>query len=158
MRIATWSPLSPKEVLALADQPNLKLVTSPADLCEVLVAALQKFNAALHGAQTPVRDLWDRQKGKDIFRPIDENALSDVITRFLRAELGSSGIFANREVEVTRAPGSARRDNAPTSLSTRFAAAQMASRSIPSPPSSRPRVAGTVNCSRPSKDNCSEIT
>jgi hypothetical protein len=80
-------------------------VTSPADLCEVLVAALQKFNAALHGAQTPVRDLWDRQKSKDIFRPIDENALSDVITRFLRAELGSSGIFANREVEVTRAPG-----------------------------------------------------
>src|SRR6202035_1963880 len=27
MRIATWSPLSPKEVLALADEPNLKLVT-----------------------------------------------------------------------------------------------------------------------------------
>jgi hypothetical protein len=69
------------------------------------VAALQKFNASLHGAQTPVRDLWDRQKGKDIYRPIDENALSDVITRFLRAELGSSGIFANREVEVSRAPG-----------------------------------------------------
>ncbi len=105
MRIATWSPLIPKEVLALVDQPNLKLITSPADLCEVLVAALQKFNTALHGAQTPVRDLWDRQKSKDVFRPIDENALSDVITRFLRAELGSSGIIANREVEVTRAPG-----------------------------------------------------
>ena len=83
MRIATWSPLTPKEVLALADQPNLKLVTSPADFCEVLVAALEKFNASLHGAQTPVRDLWDRQKSKDIYRPIDENALSDVITRFL---------------------------------------------------------------------------
>jgi hypothetical protein len=38
-------------------------------------------------------------------RPIDENALSDVITRFLRTELGSSGIFANREVEIGRAPG-----------------------------------------------------
>ena len=25
MRVATWSPLQPKEVLALADQPNLKL-------------------------------------------------------------------------------------------------------------------------------------
>ena len=105
MRVATWLPLSPKEVLALADKPNLKLVTCPADLCEVLVAALQKFNASLHGAQTPVRDLWDRQKDKNIYRPIDENALSDVITRFLRTELGSYGIFANREVEVTRAPG-----------------------------------------------------
>jgi hypothetical protein len=105
MRIATWSPLSPKEVLALSDKPNLKLVTSPADLCEVLVAALAKFAAALHGAQTPVRDLWDRQGGKDIYRPIDENALSDVITRFLRSELETAGIFANREVEVRRAPG-----------------------------------------------------
>jgi hypothetical protein len=80
-------------------------VTSPADLCEVLVAALEKFNAALHGAQTPVRDLWDRQRGNDIYRPIDESALSDVITRFLRVELGGFGIFANREVEIGRAPG-----------------------------------------------------
>ena len=113
MRIATWSPLNPKEVLALADKPDLKLVTSHVDLSEVLVAALEKFGAALHGAQTPVRDLWDRQKGKDIFRPIDENALSDVITRFLRAEVGSAGIFANREVEISRAPG------APTRLRDR---------------------------------------
>jgi hypothetical protein len=105
MRIASWSPLSSKEVLALADKPNLKLVTSPEDLCDILVAALEKFNTALHGAQTPVRDLWDRQGGRNIYRPIDENALSDVITRFLQAELGGSGIFANREVEIGRAPG-----------------------------------------------------
>jgi hypothetical protein len=105
MRIRTWSPMSSKEVLAITDEPALKLVTSPADLCEILVATLVRFDAALHGAQTPVRDLWDRQKGKDIFRPIDENALSDVITRFLRAELGSSGMFANREVEISRVPG-----------------------------------------------------
>jgi hypothetical protein len=105
MRIATWSPLSPKEVLALADKPTMKLVTNPADLCDVLVAALEKYGAALHGAQTPVRDLWDRQKGKDIFRPIDEPALSDVVTRYLQAEVGAAGIFANREVEVSRAPG-----------------------------------------------------
>jgi hypothetical protein len=105
MRIATWSPLTSTEVLALTDKSNLQLVTSPADLCAVLVAALQRFSAALHSAQTPIRDLWDRQGGKDIFRPIDENALSDVVTRFLRAELGIAGIFANREVEVSRAPG-----------------------------------------------------
>jgi len=105
MRIATWSPLTSKEVLALTDKPDLQLVTSPADLCQILVKALEKFGEALHAAQTPVRDLWDRQGSKDIFRPIDENALSDVIVRFLQAELGSAGIFANREVEVSRAPG-----------------------------------------------------
>ena len=105
MRIATWSPLSPKEVLALADKPNLKLVTSQADLSEVLVSALEKFAGELHGVQTPVRSLWDRQGTKNVFRPVDENALSDVITRFLRAELASAGVFANREVEVSRVPG-----------------------------------------------------
>jgi hypothetical protein len=105
MRIATWQPLTAKEVLALTDKPDLQLVTTPADLCRVLVEILEKYAAALHGAQTPVRDLWDRQGGKDIFRPIDENALSDVITRFLRGALGTAGIFANREVEVSRAPG-----------------------------------------------------
>ncbi|WP_156971161.1 NACHT domain-containing protein [Beijerinckia mobilis] len=105
MRIMTWSPMTPKEVLALTDKPDLQLVTSPSDLCQVLVAALEKYGTALHGAQTPVRDLWDRQDGKDTFRPIDENALSDVITRFLQTELGTAGIFANREVEVSRAPG-----------------------------------------------------
>jgi len=105
MRIATWSPLIPKEVLELTDKPTLKLVTSPSDLHKILVAALEKFAQELHGAQTPVRDLWDRQQGKDIFRPIDEPAISDVIARFLRAELEAAGVFANREVEIGRAPG-----------------------------------------------------
>jgi hypothetical protein len=92
-------------VLALADKPILKLVTSPADLHEILVAALEKFAQALHGAQTPVMDLWDRQQSKDIFRPKEETAISDVVTRFLRAELGAAGVVANREVEIGRAPG-----------------------------------------------------
>jgi hypothetical protein len=105
MRIVTWLPLSPKEILALADRPSLKLITNPADLCEVLIGTLEKYAAGLHGRQTPVRDLWDRQGGKDIFRPIDEPALSDVITRLLQNELGSTGVFANREVEVSRVPG-----------------------------------------------------
>lgn len=105
MRLKTWSPLTPREVLALADRPETRLVTSAAELLGILVEALEKFATELHGAQTPVRDLWDRQGTKRVFRPIDENGFSDVIARFLRRELGSSGIFANREVEVSRRPG-----------------------------------------------------
>lgn len=105
MRLATWSPLSPKEVLALTDKPALKLVNTAGDLCDVLTEVLTKFAGSLHGAQTPVRDLWDRQGSKSVFRPIDENGFSDVITRFLQTELAHAGIFANREVEVSRAPG-----------------------------------------------------
>lgn len=106
MRLATWSPLSPKEVLALSDSPTLKLVNSPSDLSDILIAALTKFTETLHGAQTPVRDLWDRQgTQKEVYRPIDENGFTDVLTRFLRSELTQKGVFANREVEVGRVPG-----------------------------------------------------
>jgi hypothetical protein len=106
MRLKTWSPPSPREVLALADDPSLKLVNSPADLGDILVEALAKYADALHGAQNPVRDLWDRQGGqKESYRPIDENGFTDVIARFLRTELGHKGVFANREVEVGRVPG-----------------------------------------------------
>jgi hypothetical protein len=105
MRLKTWSPLTSKEIFALTDQPNARLVTSAADLMEILVEALARFATELHGAQTPVRDLWDRQGTAKVFRPIDENGLSDVIARFLRRELVGAGIFANREVEVSRRPG-----------------------------------------------------
>jgi hypothetical protein len=106
MRLKTWSPPTPKEVLAIADTPTLKLVNSAADLAEILAEALARFADSLHGAQTPVRDLWDRQPGREVlFRPIDENGFTDVVARFLRAELEHKGIFANREVEVARNPG-----------------------------------------------------
>jgi hypothetical protein len=105
MRIKTWEPLSSKEVLALADHPELQLVTTPADLAQILVRTLEAYGATLHGAQTPVRDLWDMQRGKGTFCPLDENPLSDVVTRFLQSAVCAAGIFANREVEVSRAPG-----------------------------------------------------
>jgi hypothetical protein len=105
MRLKTWSPLNTKEIFVLTDHPGTRLITSADDLLDVLAEALGKFAAELHGAQTPVRGLWDRQGSTQFYRPIDENGLSDLITRYLRQELKGKGIFANREVEVTRRPG-----------------------------------------------------
>jgi hypothetical protein len=105
MRLKTWSPLTVEEGLALTDRPSAKLISSAADLLETLLDTLARFAAELHGAQTPVRGLWDRQGSTQSYRPIDENGLSDVIARYLRQELQLQGIFANREVEVTRRPG-----------------------------------------------------
>jgi hypothetical protein len=105
MRLKTWSPLSMREVFALTDRPGTRLVTSAADLLAILLEILDKFAAELHGAQTPVRDLWDRQGTSQLYRPIDENGFSDVIARYLRQHLSAAGIFANREVEVVRHPG-----------------------------------------------------
>jgi hypothetical protein len=58
----------------------------------------------LHGEQTPIRDLWDRQ-ANHTFRPVDENALSDHVQRFLKRDLVEGGIILNREVEIGRVPG-----------------------------------------------------
>ena len=80
-------------------------MTSPADLCQVVVAALEKFGAAFIAPRLPCGICGTGREVRISSDPIDENALSDVITRFLRTELGSSGIFANREVEISRAPG-----------------------------------------------------
>jgi hypothetical protein len=70
-----------------------------------LVTALRKYEAELHGAQNPVRGLWDRQGGRNVFRPIEEDELSDHVKLFLERELVTNAIIANREVEISRVPG-----------------------------------------------------
>jgi len=105
MRLKTWSPLSMREVFALTDRPDARLVTSAADLLEILIEVLEKFACELGGAQTPGRGLWDRQGTTQHYRPIDENGFSDAVTLYLRQHLSGRGIFANREVEVVRRPG-----------------------------------------------------
>ena len=105
MRVKTWAPLTTKELFALTDRPAAKLITSAADLLQTLLDALVKFALELHGAQTPVRDLWNLQVKTKLYTPIDENGFSDVVTRYLQRELQVKGVFANREVEVTRRPG-----------------------------------------------------
>ena len=91
MRSKTWSPLTSKEVFALTDRQNAQLVVSPEDLLELLVEALDDFVAEVHGIQTPVRGLWDRKGTSRLFRPIDENGLSDAVTIYLRQRLQPAG-------------------------------------------------------------------
>jgi hypothetical protein len=104
MRLKTWSPLITPEIFALTDRPDARLVTSAGDLMEILLKTLAKLEAELHGAQTPVRGLWDLQPNKS-WRPIEEDGLSNAVAIYLTRELASVGIFANREVEVVRKVG-----------------------------------------------------
>lgn len=106
MRRKSWSPLSVAEVLAITDRPNATLIASAADLLETLFETLTRFAMELHGAQTPVRVLWDKMPGRPVlYRPFEEDGISDTVVRFLRQELQVKGVFANREVEVKKRPG-----------------------------------------------------
>jgi hypothetical protein len=105
MRLKTWSPLAPKELLRLVASNSRVLVQSADDLCELLTESLRKYEKELHGEQNPVRGLWDRQGSGPTFRPVEEDSLSDSVRLFLQRELVEDGIVANREVEVGRVPG-----------------------------------------------------
>lgn len=111
MRRKTWSPLSPGEIIRVTQTPRGILIQSAAQLADVLTRALRQYERELHGEQTPIRDLWDRQ-ADGTFRPVDENAISDHVRRFLQRGLQESGIVLNREVEISRVP------NAPAGMRT----------------------------------------
>ncbi|MDE2184652.1 MAG: hypothetical protein KGJ78_16655 [Alphaproteobacteria bacterium] len=105
MRMRTWAPLSVAEVRRLTRDRKSVLVQSPDDLVTLLVGALREYERQLHGETPTIRGLWDRQAGGKTYRPIEEDALSDDVKRFLQRELGDSGIVVNREVEIGRVPG-----------------------------------------------------
>jgi hypothetical protein len=105
MRQQTWSPLTPTEVLSLTDRQDGRLVQSPGQLAEILVDTLRKYETWLHGQQTPVRQLWDRQQSGRLLRPVEEDAISDHVKDFLQRELSDRGVVLNREVEIGRVTG-----------------------------------------------------
>ena len=104
MRRHTWQPLRADEIRRLTTSKKGLLIRGEEDLCEALVDALQRYEGELRGAQTPVRALWDKQRGGE-WIPVDENAFSDHVIEFLRRELVDGGIALNREVEIGRVPG-----------------------------------------------------
>jgi predicted NACHT family NTPase len=104
MRRKTWTPLLPSEIIRVTETTRGVLVQSAAQLADALLQALRRYERELHGEQTPIRDLWDRQANHTL-RPVDENALSDHVQRFLKRDLVDGGIILNREVEIARVPG-----------------------------------------------------
>lgn len=104
-RLRSWTPLSPTDIRRLVANREAQLVRSPQDLMDVLIDGLTRYEHELHGEQSPVRALWDLQAGGVGFRPVDENALSDHVRLFLKRDLVTRGVIANREVEIGRVPG-----------------------------------------------------
>jgi hypothetical protein len=102
MRRQTWAPLSVGDVMKLVERPEGRLIQTPAQLADVLVAALRRYERELHGEQTPIRSLWDRQGNGPKLRPVEEDAISNHVKRFLEHELTERGVILNREVEISR--------------------------------------------------------
>jgi hypothetical protein len=86
---------------------DLRLIDSGEQLLEIVIASLQRLEQELQGENPSAPDLWNSM-GNGVFRPKDENELSDYVVRHLRRDIQGRGIVANREVEIRRGEGKAK--------------------------------------------------
>lgn len=114
-RRRTWMPFSPRDILRIVNDSQLRLVQSGDQLLEVVVESLKHLEAKFRDEIPAWRDVWDRvmpvgrsadtgsrSRNKPKYRPIDENEFSDHVTRHLLTELKQRGIIANREVVIRK--------------------------------------------------------
>ncbi|MFP5272354.1 NACHT domain-containing protein [Coleofasciculus sp.] len=103
-RRKTWKPPEPEALLQFVSDQDKRLVQNGQQLLNVLIESLKRLELELQGETPAVRDLWDKVSDKT-FKPVDENAFSDYVKRFLDKDLKSRGIIVNREVELRRGYG-----------------------------------------------------
>jgi predicted NACHT family NTPase len=102
----TWIPPRPEVLQKMARDRDLRLVESADQLLGVVIESLRRLEQELQGETPGAPDLWSEVR-KGVYRPKEENELSDYIARFLRRDIQGRGIVANREVEIRRGKGDA---------------------------------------------------
>jgi hypothetical protein len=98
----TWRPPLPRELFRIASDPRSRLVESGAALLDVLMDSLRRLQVKLQDENPLANFLWDRQGKKRVYRPREENDLSDFITRHLKDDIRPLDIVVNREVQIRR--------------------------------------------------------
>ncbi len=104
-RRKTWLPPQPDDILKMARSQKECLVQNGDHLLDVLIESLKRLEEKLQGETPAATDLWN-EIDKNIYRPKDENSLSDYVKRHLDEELNPKGIILAREVEIRRGIGS----------------------------------------------------
>jgi hypothetical protein len=98
-RAKTWNPLSPQQIISLAQDNQRTFIESGTQLLNVIFESLQRLEKKLHDELSAIEDLWDTR----VYYPKDETYLSNYIARHLREDLSRErGIIVNREVQVQR--------------------------------------------------------
>ena len=107
---ATWIPCQPADVLTLVRDQHKRLIRSGEELVEVLKESVRRFEQELQGETPQNFTLWDEQPhSRDdpiVFRPKNEESLSNVLRKHFERDLRDRGIITNREVEIRPRQGS----------------------------------------------------
>lgn len=98
----TWKSPSPREVVLLGQDRNLRFVENGRQLLGVLLESLKRYQQQLQGEGPVVCNLWDNQatQTKPVWRPKSESHLSNNVAEHLRRDLQAQRIVVNREVEI----------------------------------------------------------
>lgn len=96
----SWLPPSPAGIVQMSGDQARRWVRSDSDLRDVVVASLDRAQAALQGVHPRVGSLWNT----DPVTPKPENHLSDWLRDFLREDLKGKGVLVDRETEVRSGP------------------------------------------------------
>jgi len=94
---STFAPLSPGALLEMARSASMRVVRNGGDLLELVLRALQEYQADLRRQHYLRESLWDAGK------PKPESQLRDLLYERLRFRLDGVGAVADREVLVGRA-------------------------------------------------------
>jgi len=112
LRRNAWEPLPPDALATLSREATRRWVRSAADLQDLLLESLTRFQADLQGEPTTAQVLWiplkdPKHKGRILgYEVHEENYFSNVLRQHLRQDLQRADILIKREVEIRPAMGS----------------------------------------------------
>lgn len=99
-RLSIWEPISPTRVAEILEALDKRLVRSPADVADGIVAALDEFERSLRRGSAPLLDdLWNLPKEADA-TPRDEARIAEKVCQAVRSYFEQYAVTANREVEI----------------------------------------------------------
>jgi hypothetical protein len=108
-----WSPPSPQDLLAMAQDSRKRFVGSGGELRRVVLESLEGYQRDLRGENPAYEDLWNEPSGDKNskgWRPKKEDAVSNHISRHLGRDLEERGVVVNREVQIRPYPSGQRTD------------------------------------------------
>ena len=101
MRINTWIPPRPEEIMALVHNRDTRFVQNGLQLLSIISESLDRLEQKLQGETAASEFLWNKiEDGKYI--PKEENSFSNFVKIHLDEDLKTKGIVVNREVEIRR--------------------------------------------------------
>ncbi len=97
-----WSPPPPCVILELSRNRRSRYLRSGVDLLQTIAESLERYAEKLQGKTPLVSNLWNQIGHGEamVWRPKDEEHLSDNIAQHLRDDLEHSGVVVNREVKI----------------------------------------------------------